>query len=132
MRAAGAGGWCGGTWTWARGCGGLTRFTLSPVNSCPKLTTLDVSACGALAHVLVQSASLDTVLLSKCVKLGKALLHAKCLRHLDLDGCEQLQSLMVWSDDLKELDLRSCINLHTVGTTSPSPPAALHTCPPRV
>mmetsp|Transcript_17803 Transcript_17803/g.34028 ORF Transcript_17803/g.34028 Transcript_17803/m.34028 type:complete len:263 (-) Transcript_17803:359-1147(-) len=97
-----------------KGSGSLTRFMLSPPTSCPRLTTLDLSACAQLNHVLIQSLSLETVVIAKCATLNKALIQCKNLKSLVLEGCETLDTLMLWSDEIKDLELMSCTNLRVV------------------
>lgn len=97
-----------------RGCPNLTRFVLSPITSCPKLVSLDLSSCNNLQHVLIQSISLENLVLSRSTTLHKALVQCKNLRQLHVEGCDSLDTLMVWSEMLMELDLTTCANLRVV------------------
>jgi len=94
-----------------RGSSNLTQFILSPVNSCPKLQTLDLQNCQELKFVLIQSNTLEFLNLSRCTNLNKALIQCKYLRSLNMEGCEKLETLMLWSDALMELDLTTCKEL---------------------
>lgn len=63
-----------------RNCPRLRRFALSPTTSCPGLTQIDLSDCGALETVLVQSNSVEKLTLTACGKLTKLLVQAKARR----------------------------------------------------
>lgn len=94
-----------------RGSNKLTRFVVSPIQSCPKLKTVDLSRCASLKFVLLQSESLESLDLSKCSNLEKALVQCKKATSINLDGCENLKTLMIWSDTVAELVLSQCQKL---------------------
>ncbi|KAF5837579.1 flagellar associated protein [Dunaliella salina] len=93
------------------GSSNLRNFVLSPSTACSKLTELDLSDCGSLNYVLIQSDSLTTIKLHKCAKLNKALLHCPHLSTLTISDNPMLETLMIWSDDLTHLDLSGCNNI---------------------
>jgi len=97
----------------------LRNVVVSPMASCPSLTELDLSRCGSLDYVMVQSESLKTLRIVGCSELTKVLIHCPALSELALQDNPKLETILLWSDELSALDLSGCTGIVTLKPQCP-------------
>uniref|UniRef100_K3WER9 F-box domain-containing protein n=1 Tax=Globisporangium ultimum (strain ATCC 200006 / CBS 805.95 / DAOM BR144) TaxID=431595 RepID=K3WER9_GLOUD len=91
-------------------CGEIEQVLIDPMEL-PKLRTLDLSNCHALTRVHVSSPSLTTLHLSFCLHLEHLILDLQSVRIVDLSFLQSLTHLYLRSDSLKALNLTGCNQL---------------------
>lgn len=101
-------------------CPRLNRFALSPVTSCPALTTIEIRDCTGLESLLIQSTTLQKLILQNCPSLTKILVQAKNVARVELINCRAVTSIAVWSDEITGLDLSDCTQLLSVDLYCPN------------